>query len=55
MPRRNSTIKIVDGKVVFSQEIIDYFENLRTIENSEWIDKYFNALRDESNLGAKKI
>ena len=54
MPRRNSTVEIVDGKVVFSQEIIDYFESLRNEKTSEWIDKYFNALRDENNLNAKK-
>lgn len=54
MPKRNSTVEIVDGKVVLSQEIIDYFENLRTIENSEWIDKYFEVLNDENNLNAKK-
>ena len=42
MPRTNSTVKIVGGKVVFSQEIIDYFENIETKENSEWIKKYFN-------------
>lgn len=55
MPRRNSTVKIVDGKVVFSQEIIDYFENLRTVENSEWIDKYFDVLSDEENINAEKF
>ena len=41
MAKRNSTVKIIDSKVVFSQEIIDYFENLRTVENTEWNDKYF--------------
>ena len=55
MARRNSTVKIVDSKVVFSQEIIDYFENLRTVENSEWIDKYFEVLSDSSNFDAKKF
>ena len=54
MAKRNSTVKIVNGKVVFSQEIIDYFENLRTVENSEWIDEYFEYLGDESNLTATK-
>jgi hypothetical protein len=28
MSMQNSTVKIVDGKVVFSQEILSYFENL---------------------------
>ena len=55
MSRRNSTVKIENGKVVFSQEIIDYFENLRNEKNSEWIDKYFEVLSDSSNLNAKKF
>ena len=54
MPRTNSTIKIVNSKVVFSQEIIDYFENLRNEETSEWIDKYFDVLNDENNLTSEK-
>ena len=55
MSKRNSTVKIVDGKVVFSQEIIDYFESLKNEENSEWIDKYFNILSDSSNFDAEKF
>lgn len=54
MSKRNSTVKIVDGKVVFSKEIIDYFENLRTEENSIWIDKYFEILSDANNLTSEK-
>lgn len=54
MPRRNSTVEIVDGKVVFSQEVLSYFESIRTEENSVWIDKYFEYLNDESNLVAEK-
>ena len=54
MAKRNSTVEIKDGKVVFSQEIIDYFENLRTKENSKWIDEYFKHLSDENNLTATK-
>ena len=41
MSKPNSTVEIVNGKVVFSQEIIDYFESLKNEENSEWIDKIF--------------
>ena len=41
MPRRNSTTEIIDGKVVFSKEVLSYFESIRTEENSAWIDKYF--------------
>ena len=54
MPRRNSTVEIKDGKVVFSEEVLNYFEDLRTEENSEWIDKYFNILSDISNMNSSK-
>ena len=54
MPRRNSTVEIVDGKVVFSQEVLSYFESIRTEENGTWIDKYFKYLSDKSNLTATK-
>lgn len=54
MPRRNSTVKIVDGKVVFSKKVLEYFESIRTEENSIWIDKYFDYLSDEENLTAEK-
>lgn len=54
MPRRNSTVKIVDGKVVFSEEVLSYFESIRTEENGVWIDKYFEYLGDENNLTATK-
>ena len=54
MANRNSTVEIKDGKVVFSQEIINYFENSRNEENSEWIDKYFEYLSCEENLNATK-
>ena len=54
MPRRNSTVEIKDGKVVFSKEVLEYFESIRTEENSVWIDKYFDYLSDESNLSAEK-
>ena len=54
MPRRNSTTEIKDGKVVFSKEVLSYFESIRTEENSAWVDKYFDYLSDESNLSAEK-
>ena len=54
MSKRYSTVEIVDGKVVFSEEIIDYFEDLRTEENSEWIDKYFDVLSNPLNLDVEK-
>lgn len=54
MPIRNSTVEIVDGKVVFSEEVLNYFESIRTEENGVWIDKYFEYLSDDSNLTATK-
>ena len=54
MSKRNSTVEIVDGKVVFSKEILEYFESIRNGENSIWIDKYFEYLSDDSNLSATK-
>lgn len=54
MSKRNSTVKIENGKVVFSKEILSYFESIRTEENGVWIDKYFEYLSDESNLTARK-
>ena len=54
MPRRNSTTEIIDGKVVFSKEVLSYFESIRTEENSAWIDKYFEYLSNEENLTAEK-
>ena len=54
MPKRYSTVEIVDGKVVFSKEVLSYFESIRNEENSEWIDKYFEYLSDDSNLTATK-
>ena len=51
---RNSTVEIKDGKVVFSEEVLSYFETLRNEENSEWVNKYFKVLSDESNLNAEK-
>ena len=54
MSKPNSTVEIKDGKVVFSEKILNYFENLRTEENSEWIDKYFEVLSDSLNINAEK-
>lgn len=54
MTEKNSTVEIKGIKVVFSREIINYFESIKTEENSEWIDKYFEVLSDPSNFNAKK-
>lgn len=50
----NSTVEIKNGKVVFSEEVLEYFENLRNEENSEWIDGYFDVLSNVSNFDSKK-
>ena len=46
MPKRNSTVKIVDGKVVLSDEVLNIIESWRTEENSEWVDKYLEIISD---------
>ena len=50
----NSTVEIKDNKVLFSKEILEYFESIRNEKNGVWIDKYFECLSDESNLVATK-
>ena len=52
---KNSTVEIKDGKVVFSEEVLSYFETLRNEENSEWIEKYFNVLMKNENIYAEKF
>ena len=54
MANKKNMIKIENGKVIFSKEVLDYFENLRNEETSEWIDKYFEVLSDPSNIGSRK-
>ena len=55
MPKRNSTVKIVDSKVVFSTEVLSYFESIRTEENSKYIDEYFNILTKDENINSEKF
>ena len=54
MSNTDSTMEIKSSKVEFSAEVLNYFENLRTEENSKWIDKYFEVLSDTSNLNSEK-
>lgn len=54
MPRRKSTVKIKNNKVVFSKEILEYFESLRNEETNKWVDKYIEVLSDTSNFDAIK-
>ena len=51
---KKSNVKIENCKVIFSKEILDYFESLRNDKTSEWIDKYFDTLSDTSNFNAPK-
>ena len=55
MSTKKPNVKIENGKVIFSQEILDYFESLRNKETSEWIDKYFEVLSDSSNINSEKF
>lgn len=50
----HSTVTIVENQVVFSKEILEYFESLRNEETNEWIDKYIEVLSDTSNFDAPK-
>ena len=51
---KKPNVKIENCKVIFSKEILDYFESLRNDKTSEWIDKYFDTLSDTSNFNAPK-
>ena len=44
MAKLHSTVKIVENKVVYSNEILEYFESLRNKETNEWINKYIEIL-----------
>ena len=50
----HSTITIIENQVVFSKEILEYFESLRNEETNEWVDKYIEVLSDTSNFDAPK-
>ena len=54
MSNINSMTEIKNSKVEFSTEILNYFENIRNEENSEWIDRYFEVLNDKNNQLAEK-
>ena len=55
MPKRNSTVKIVDGKVILSQEVLNIIESWRTNENSIYIDEYLKIISSISNIDSKKL
>lgn len=50
----HSTVTIIENQVVFSKEILEYFESLRNEETNEWVDKYIKFLSDTSNFDAPK-
>ena len=50
----HSTVTIIENQVVFSKEILEYFESLRNEETNEWVDKYIEVLSDISNFDAPK-
>ena len=54
MSRRKITIKIVNGKVELSQEVLNIIESWRTEENSEWVNKYLEIILDKSNINNPK-
>lgn len=51
----HSTVTIIENQVVFSKEILKYFESLRNEETNEWVDKYIEVLSDTSNFDAPKF
>lgn len=50
----HSTVTIIENQVVFSKEILEYFELLRNEETNKWVDKYIEILSDTSNFNAPK-
>lgn len=55
MSKDNSNVIIENCQVVFSKEVLEYFKNIETEENKEWIKKYFQVLSDQSNINAEKF
>ena len=52
---KKSNVKIENDKIIFSKEVLDYFESIKTEENSIWIDKYFEVLSDIRNIDSDKF
>lgn len=50
MSKKKSNVKIENGKVILSDEVLSYFESWKTEENSEYIKRYKEVLLDSSNL-----
>ena len=47
--------KIINGKVAFSNEVLNYINKWRTNENSKYIDEYMKVLLNPSNIIATKF
>jgi len=54
MAKRKSTVKIVEGKVVLSDEVLKIIESWKTDENSVWIKEYIKIVLDISNISSDK-
>ena len=50
----HSTVTIIENQVIFSKEILEYFESLRNEETNKWVDKYIEVLSDTSNFDTPK-
>ena len=54
MSELKSNVIIKNNTIIFSKEILQYFESIKNDNNSKWIDKYFQVLSDISNINAEK-
>lgn len=50
MSKKKSNVKIKNGKVILSDEVLSYFKSWETEENFEYIKRYKEVLLDSSNL-----
>ena len=50
MSKKKPNVKIENGKVILSNEVLNYFKSWETKENSEYIKRYKEVLLDSSNL-----
>lgn len=55
MSTSKPNIKIINSKVVFSNDVMKYINSWRTEENSEYIDEYIKILSEPSNFIATKF
>ena len=50
MSKKKPNVKIKNGKVILSDEVLSYFKSWETEENFEYIKRYKEVLLDSSNL-----